>query len=362
VHLRHLWLTDFRSYPAVDLELPRGLCAVIGRNGTGKTNLLEAVGYLSSLRSFRGAPSEALVRSGAERSIVRGELERDGREILIEAEIGRVGRNRVLLNRQRLARTRDLHEAIAATVFSPDDLDLVKGGPGSRRGFLDDALVTIHPRNDAIRSEWERALKQRNALLKQMRTRPDETALLTLEVWDDKATAAGEALAELRTQLVDDLGPHVARAYLEVAASPGPHDVTISLRYDAPWRETGLRAALVAARDDELRRGVTLAGPHRDELVIVLNGLPARTHASQGEQRSLALALRLATHRLATERAGTAPILLLDDVFSELDAERSAALLDALPGGQTLLSSAAGLPSGVVPDRLVEIQPGRIVS
>ena len=356
MHLRQLWLTDFRSYEHASVALPDGLTAVLGPNGQGKSNLLEAVGYLATLRSFRGAPADALVRVGASRAVVRGEVVAEGRDHLIEAEVAPTGRSRVLVDKQRLARTRDLLEILRVTVFSPDDLELVKGGPSGRRGLLDDAVVALHPPDDAVRSDWERALRQRNALLKQVHGRLDDAAQVTLQVWDEKLSAAGDRLAALRASLVGRLQPVVERAYHDVAAAePG-----VSLRYDAPWRSEGLASALAAARADELRRGVTLVGPHRDELVIELRGLPARTHASQGEQRSLALALRLAVHRTLLDEHGTPPVLLLDDVFSELDPDRSAALLGALPPGQALLSSAAGLPDGVTPALALHVRDGEV--
>jgi DNA replication and repair protein RecF len=356
MQLQRLWLTDFRSYPEATLELPGGLTAVLGPNGQGKSNLLEAVGYLATLRSFRGAPTEALVRVGSERAVVRGETLSEDRAHLIEAEIARAGRSRVLVDKQRLGRTRDLLGSLRVTVFSPDDLELVKGGPALRRSFLDELLVALRPKHDLVRSDWERALRQRNALLKQIHGRPDEAALVTLEVWDAQLSEAGDRLAALRARLVEILEPLVVRAYQDVA------DQTqhISLRYDAPWREGGLAVALAGARRDELRRGLTLVGPHRDDLVVDLQGLPARTHASQGEQRSIALALRLASHRALLDEHGAPPVLLLDDVSSELDAQRSAALLGALPAGQTLLSSAAGLPAGVDAALVVDVEDGRL--
>jgi len=362
VHLRRLWLTDFRSYPTVELELPSGVTAVVGPNGRGKTNLLEAVAYLATLRSFRGAPSDALLRVGAERAVVRGEVHTDGRDHLIEAEIGRTGRNRVLLDKQRLARQRDLIEVMRVTVFSPDDLDLVKGGPARRRGLLDDLLVGVHPRHDVVRVEFERSLRQRNALLRQMAGRPDESALVTLDVWDQKLAVAGDTLASLRSDLVERIAPVVTRAYREVAEEA----LEVGMEYLAPWRSTdeqvgtGLAAALSMSRRDDIRRGTTLVGPHRDELELTLRGLPARTHASQGEQRSFTLALRLAAHRVLSETYGSPPILLLDDVFSELDPHRSAALLRSLPEGQTLLSSAAGLPQGIAPELVLHVDTGSI--
>ena len=207
-----------------------------------------------------------------------------------------------------------------------------------------------------MRSEFERALRQRNALLKQVRGRLDEAASVTLEVWDTKLGTAGEQLAAARSELVARLAPLVAAAYAELAGA----EEQVELEYVAAWRGTGLAAALAAAREDELRRGVTLVGPHRDDLAVSLARMPARTHASQGEQRSLALALRLAAHRLVHEVAGTPPILLLDDVFSELDPDRSRALLGSLPTGQTLLSTAAGLPAGVEAEQVLQVEPGRV--
>lgn len=357
MHLRHLWLTDIRSYQLVDLELTSGLCAVLGANGVGKTNLLEAVAYLALLESFRGAPTDAMVRAGAERGIVRGEVDEAGRHQLIECELRANGRNRVLLNRQRLARSSDLLGALRVTIFSPDDLQLVKAGPSARRAFLDRVVVSLDPRQETIRAEYDRALRQRNALLKQTRGRLDDAAAMTLEVWDTKLVAAGERLAERRDDVVAELLPLLSDAYRDVSGIE--HD--IELDYQAPWREEGLAAALARVRDDELRRGMTLVGPHRDELGVSLGGLPARTHASQGEQRCIALGLRLASHRLVHRTTGVPPVLLLDDVVSELDPDRSSALLASLPPGQTLLSSATGLPAGVDADQVLEVRPGTIV-
>lgn len=354
MHLRHLWLIDFRSYRSVDLELPAGVTAVLGDNGRGKTNLLEAAAYLASLRSFRGAPGEALVARGCERAVVRGEWLVDEREHLVEAEVSLTGRNRVMVDRQRLRRARDLVEVARVTVFAPDDLVLVKGGPAHRRDLLDDAIVAARPTHDLVRSDWEKALRQRNSLLRQMAGRPDEAALLTLDVWDTKAAEAGDRLADLRAKLIERLEPLVVGAYRDVAGV----ESQVELRYEAPWRSEGLAAALAGARADDLRRGVTTVGPHRDEVGVVLDGMPARTHASQGEQRSLALALRLAVHRLLTEVHGAPPLLLLDDVFSELDPGRSAALLTALPRGQALLTSASGLPPGMSVDMVVDVVDG----
>lgn len=355
MRVRQLWLTNFRSYPEAELTLAEGVTAILGANGQGKTNLLEAIGYLATLDSFRGAPPDALIRAGAASAVVRAEGEREGREVLIEAEIAPSGRGRVFVNRQRLPRARDLLGSLRVSVFSPDDLELVKGGPSGRRRYLDDTLVSLHPRHDQLRSDLERILRQRNTLLKQAAggSRFDESAAFTLEVWDTKLAEVGGALGRARRDLVDRLAPVLQEAYASVAGDV-PGDVTVS--YEASWLDEGLAVALAASRDDDLRRGVTLVGPHRDELGLRMNGLPARTHASQGEQRSLALALRLAAHRVVTAETGSAPVLLLDDVFSELDPDRSDALLKHLPPGQTVLTSAAGLPPRAQPDKIVRIE------
>lgn len=358
MQLRRLWLTDFRGYREADVAFDPGLTAVVGANGQGKTNLLEAVAYLATLSSFRNAPTEALIRAGAERAVVRAEAEREQRSLLLEAELVAGGRNRAQLNRQPLRRARDLLGALRVTVFSPDDLALVKGGPGERRRYLDEALVALHPRHDQLRGDLERVLRQRGALLKQAGGRLTDEVTLTLDVFDAKLATVGDALGAARADLVARLAPLLAESYDQVAQAP----VAVGVEYAPPWREAGLAAALAAARRDDLRRGVSTVGPHRDELDLHLAGLPGRTHASQGEQRSLALALRLAAHRLITEEAGSAPVLLLDDVFSELDPDRSDALLRSLPPGQTILSTAGGLPAGAEPGTIVRVRDGVAVT
>lgn len=298
-----------------------------------------------------------MVRVGADRAVVRAEATRGPRELLIESELAVRGRSRIQLNRQPVKRRRDLLDALAVTVFSPDDLVLIKGGPGERRAWLDEAIVGLDSHADAMRSDVDRILKQRNALLKQARGRLDDAAALTLEVWDDRLVRAGEALAARRRQVLELLEPQITTAYRDLAGRALPVGAT----YQAEWSSVGLAAALVEARESDLRRGITTVGPHRDEVALSLDGLPARTHASQGEQRSLALALRLAVHRAITDRTGESPVLLLDDVLSELDESRTEALLAHLPPGQTLLTTAGPLPSQTVPERIVRIVDGAAV-
>ena len=356
VSVGQLWLTDFRSYRLAEVTFAEGLTVVLGPNGHGKTNLLEALGYLATLASFRGATTDALIRHGAGSAVVRAEGKREGRALLLEAELSAGGRNRVQVNRQRLHRARDLLGALRITVFSPDDLELVKGGPAERRRFLDDTLVALHPRYDQLRSNVERVLRQRGALLKQCAGghRFDDSASHTLDVWDAKLVQDGEALGRARRDLVARLEPVVATTYSSLAAGPAA-DEGVTTTYVAQWLQQGLAEALVAARQEELRRGVNLVGPHRDDVALTIGHLPARTHASQGEQRSLALSLRLAAHAVVTEVVGAAPVLLLDDVFSELDPERGDALMAHLPPGQTIVTSAAGLPPGATPDRVLRV-------
>jgi len=296
------------------------------------------------------------VRVGAERAVVRAEATRGPRKLLLEAEIALRGRSRMQLNRQPVKRRRDLLDALSVTLFSPDDLVLVKGGPGERRRWLDEAAVGLDHQTETVRSDVDRILKQRNALLKQCRGRLDEAAALTLDVWDDRLARAGEALAERRVAALVDLVPRLTQAYRDLAGRALP----VAAAYEAPWRPMGLAAALAEARDHDLRRGVTTVGPHRDDVVLSLDELPARTHASQGEQRSLALALRLAVHRAITEVSGESPILLLDDVLSELDDERTEALLAHLPPGQTLLTTAGPLPRQTEPELVLRVADGAV--
>lgn len=354
--LHTVQLVDFRNYAELHLELSPGVTVLVGANGQGKTNLLEAIGYLATLSSFRGATDAAMVRDDADAAIIRAEGSRDERRLLIEAELRRIGRNRTMVNRQRLQRSRDLLGALRISVFAPDDLDLVKGGPGGRRRYLDDLLVSLDPTVDVRRSTVERVLRQRNALLKQAKGRLGGDIASTLDVWDTKLAESGDLLGAARAELVETLVPALDDAYTALAGDRR----RASVRYAPPWLDTGLAAALAAARDEDVRRGITTMGPHRDELTLTLGGDPARTHGSQGEQRSLALALRLAAHHLVTVRTGSPPILLLDDVFSELDASRRSGLLRNLPVGQTLITTAADIPAETRPDLVMQVAAGTI--
>jgi DNA replication and repair protein RecF len=289
--------------------------------------------------------------------VVRAEVvDADDREALVEAELRVAGRDRVLVNKQPLKRARDLLGTVRVSVFSPDDLVLVKGAPAERRRYLDDTLVACAPKHDATLSDLDRVLRQRNVLLKQASGRMTPEVAATLDVFDAKLVQVGERLGQARAAMIDKLEPVVAKAYDVVASAAA----SVTMSYDAPWRGV-LADRLAEVRTEDLRRGVTTVGPHRDDVSLTINGMPARTHASQGEQRSLALALRLAAHELVTEITGSAPILLLDDVFSELDPDRSVALLRALPpGGQSLLTTAGVLPQGLEPEQVLTVRDGRL--
>lgn len=356
--VERLEVVDFRNYAAASFRLTAGTTVVVGDNGQGKTNFAEALAYLATLASFRGAPADALVRVGATAAIVRAEVrDDDGRASLIEAELVPAGRNRVQVNRQRLSRARDLLGVVRVTVFSPDDLTLVKGPPADRRRFLDDTLVALAVKYDAARVELDRIVRQRNTLLRQVGGRLDESTATTLDVWDAKLSQAGERFGHARATLVERIRPHVVDAYAHLAGVPTP----VGLTYDPPWRRAGLAAALAEARDADLRRGVSTVGPHRDEVVLSINELPARTHASQGEQRTLALALRLGAHRLVAERTGSTPVLVLDDVLSELDPGRATALLHHLPAGQVVITTAAAVPAAATPEGVIRVVAGTVV-
>ena len=370
MHVDHLWLTDFRSYEEAEFSpAPEGLTLVSGPNGEGKTNLVEAIAYLATLKSFRGSPLEALVRvarpgeAEVQRAIVRAEGSRESRRLLVEAEVTLAGRDRVQVNGQPLKRSRDLLGFFCVTVFSPDDLSLVKGGPQERRQYLDDLLVALHPRHSETMTEVDRVLKQRNTLLKSAAGtgHVPQDVESTLEVWDSKLSAAGEKLAAVRASLTAALEPLAGEAYARLAASVSERGRdAIAINYERSWSGP-LAEALRAARRDDLRRGVTTVGPHRDEIEMRIGDFPARTHASQGEQRSLTLALRVAGHRLVTDRIGSSPILLLDDVFSELDAARSESLLACLPSGQAIVTTAGAVPAGAVISARYRVEGGKLL-
>ena len=370
MHLTRLALTDFRSYPSADVALGPGVTIFSGPNGEGKTNLVEAVGYVATLASHRAAHDAPLIRQGAERAIIRASVHDATRDALVEIELNPGRANRVRLNRAPLTRPRDILGVLRTVLFAPEDLALVKGDPGERRRFLDDLLVAMAPRYAAVRADYDRVLRQRTALLKSAgpkggpkgNRQSREAVMSTLDVWDAHLARAGAELLVAREHLVAAVRPHVERAYTAVAGDRGLASIEYRRSFEPPQEaasegashgervkaaEDALRAALAEVRDSELDRGVCLAGPHRDELELAVRGLPARGYASHGESWSLALALRLASFDLL--RAGREdPVLILDDVFAELDAGRRDRLAALVAEAEQVLVTAA-VPADVPP-------------
>ncbi len=383
MHVVHLSLHDFRSYETAEVALGPGVTAFVGRNGHGKTNLVEAVDYVARLGSHRVSGDQALVRLGAERAIVRLAAVRDERQAVLEVEINPGRSNRARINRSPLPRAREILGMVRTVLFSPEDLTLVKGDPGERRRFLDDLLVQRAPRYAGVRSDYDRVLKQRNSLLKTAglarRGGPGssrgESALATLGVWDSHLARAGAELLAARIALVEDLKPLVGSAYEAVARGATRDDATVTYKPSfelpevdphAPDRSVlaqALQAEVERRRDDELDRGISLVGPHRDELVLSLGPLPAKGYASHGESWSFALALRLASYDLL-RASGDDPILILDDVFAELDTERRARLAELVAGAEQVLVTAAvpeDLPRALAGAR-IDVVEGRVAA
>jgi DNA replication and repair protein RecF len=356
VYLKRLQVIDFRSYAAADLALEPGVSTFTGGNGQGKTNLIEAVGYLATFASHRVAADAPLIRQGTARAILRAAISSAVRDSALEVEINPGKANRVRLNRVPLPRPREALGTLRCVLFAPEDLAVVKGDPEQRRRYLDDLLVATRPRYAGVRADYERIVRQRTALLKNARSSGLPPG--ALEVWDEHLVTTGAELTAGRLALVAAIRPLVVRAYAAVSGE----DECAAIGYRQPFHKNKedppadpaelsalLRAALQAARRAELDRAVCLVGPHRDELELAIGGLPARGYASQGESWSLALALRLASYDLL-RADGDDPVLLLDDVFAELDARRRARLAELVSGAQQVLVTAA-VPADV-PDKL----------
>ena len=395
MHLSRLSLTDFRSYAEADVALTPGVTVLLGRNGQGKTNLVEAAGYVATLGSHRVAQDAPLVRAGAETAVIRATVVRDGHETLVELEVIPGRANKARLNRSPVTRQREVLGSLRTVLFAPEDLALVKGDPAERRRMLDDLLVARQPRWAGVRADYDRALKQRNALLRSAaplwrtsrqgrgrgsgpRLAPGETledarasASTTLAVFDSHLAQIGGALVYARLRLLRDLRPYLADAYSTISDSTTGAEATyrsslvdgaVSARIaegEVPDQEEGVQAMLDSMeqlRDQEQERGVSLVGPHRDDLLLELGGLPAKGYASHGESWSLALALRLAGFSLLRHDLGTDPVLILDDVFAELDSGRRERLAELVADCEQVLVTAAVAQD--VPQRLLDPAPG----
>jgi DNA replication and repair protein RecF len=395
VYVEHLSLTGFRSYGQLDTVVEPGITVFVGPNGVGKTNIVEAIGYLATLSSHRVSTDKPLIAFGEERAIIRGKLVRGEQRTSVEVEINALTANRARINRSNPVRARDAAGILKTVLFAPEDLALVKGDPSGRRRYLDDVMVSLLPHQSALRSDYERVLRQRNALLKSARAagRFSSSHEATLDVWDQHLAEAGAALLAARILLVDKLRPHVGRAYEELtdgskradlmyvstvssaAELPGAgDDDAVGPRDDAQevLRELSLpeltqlfTGTLLRHRRKELDRGVSLVGPHRDELALLLGQVPAKGYASHGETWSMALALRLASYYLLLEEdptPGGDPVLILDDVFAELDTQRRTRLAAIVaPAEQVLVTAAVGddIPAELS-GRQLRVVPGGI--
>jgi len=369
VHLRRLSLTDFRSYAEAELTLEPGVTTFVGSNGQGKTNLVEAAGYLATFGSHRVATDGPLIRRGAERAILRGVISSAGRDILLEIEINSGRANRVQLNKAP-TRPRDALGVLRCVLFAPEDIAVVKGDPDQRRRYLDDLLVALRPRYAAVRADYERVVRQRTALLKSARVR-GAVPPGALEVWDDHLVTSGAELTAGRLRLTGELRSLVASSYSAVSGTE--RDTGLQYRMsaqpdaaadpDAEKLAGALREALALRRRAELDRAVCLVGPHRDELELSIGGLPARGYASHGESWSMALALRLAAYQLLRS-GGEDPVLMLDDVFAELDSERRERLAELVADAEQVLVTVAVLqdvPGGLTGARF-RVAEGLITS
>ncbi|TDW30216.1 DNA replication/repair protein RecF [Cryobacterium psychrophilum] len=393
MRVTHLSLTDFRNYKEAEVPLQAGANLFVGRNGQGKTNLVEALGYLSILGSHRVSDDKAMIRAGEAAAIIRARLEYNGRVILAEVQLNRAGLNRAQVNRSAI-RMRDLPRYFSSVVFAPEDLALVRGDPSGRRRFLDQLLVLRSPRLSGVIADYERVLKQRNTLLKSVRgSSVKQSQLSTLDIWDERLVELGSEIIDERSALVCLLGEPLRAAYRAVVGDDhGPKLVESLSIYgaddeagssaregeagrDSTEEDQGLtstgggtavafRAALAGVRRKELERGITLVGPHRDDLVFMLNDLPARGYASHGESWSFALSLKLASAELLRrDSASGDPVLILDDVFAELDQSRRRRLAEAIGGYEQVLITAAVLDD--VPEALtahtIHIRGGAVV-
>lgn len=360
--LKFLELRNFRNHTKLDLELHCGFSLIRGPNGVGKTNLIEAANFLARGMPLRSVSPESLIETDQPAAAVRGEFLSNGRSLLVEAELPRPPKRlRMQVNRQALARRAELHSLIYLTTFLPSHMSLVQGGPDGRRAFLDDVAASLFVGAASVLADYQGVLRQRNALLRKLARSPGATVPApSLDVWDEKLIEAADQCMAFRMDALAKVSPYINSSYQQIAGTSGapvrPEPPSnIQLTYQPSWQADNLAQALKAARSEDLRRGYTTIGPHRDDIALQLAGQPAKTHASQGEQRTLALALRLALHQIQTDTHRQTPLLLLDDVLSELDDQRSTRLLKSLPAGQILITSAVALPADIQPDNVIDL-------
>lgn len=362
MYVARLELVDFRNYRDAAVDLEPGVTVFVGPNGQGKTNLVEAIGYLASGGSHRVSADAPLVRTGADAAVVRSRLEHRGRQVAVDAQINRTGGNRLQVN-GRVVRARDAVRYLDSVLFAPEDLAIVRGEPGVRRRFLDELLVMRQPRLGGVLGDYDRVLRQRNTLLKSARAaRVPTSNVTTLDVWDSQLAELGAAIGAARRELVADLAPHAAEAYRAIAGDE--HSLGLALEATGGDDAEEFLERLRRRRAEEIDRAVTLVGPHRDDLTIELSGMPARSTASHGESWSTAIALRLGSAQLLREHAPAGdPVIILDDVFAELDARRRRRLVEAVVGFEQVLVTAAvaeDVPEGLA-GRTVHIRAGEIV-
>ena len=342
MYLSYIQLTNFRSYENLELELRPGITSFVGSNGEGKTNIVESIGFLAYLRSHRTSSDNPLIKLENEKAYIRAKVNTAGREELLEVEINQGRANRARINQQPVRSTRELLGHLRAILFTPEDLSLIKGDPSERRDFLDTLLISRTPRYAGVIADYEKALKQRNSLLK---NRPHERDLVP---WDEHISRYGAEVIAARLQLISDLMPHVIKAYQRISSGDeinGTYKSSQDLQgKSAKELESEILSLLPTLRRAEIERGVTLIGPHRDDLLLTLGPSPVKGYASQGESWSFALALRMGSYRLLAEEGlglGSEPILILDDVFAELDSLRRDALLELIDSTEQVFVTAA---------------------
>ena len=372
MHVARLMLHNFRSYDEIEVNLEPGSTAFIGANGQGKTNLVEAIDYVATLGSHRVASDTPLVKANTDRAVVRASVVRKDRTALLEVEITPGKANRARINKSPLPRTRDIVGVLRTVLFSPEDLALIKRDPADRRHFLDTLLILQTPRLGGVKADYERILRQRNALLKSAGRRRD-AELPTLDIWDENLARVGGELMAARIALLANLAPYLAAAYIQVAANAATDRQVATAVYkpsfeldtalvDAPSLTAALLAELALRRRDELDRGVSLVGPHRDDMTLTLGELPAKGYASHGESWSFALALKLSSFELL-RADGDDPVLILDDVFAELDLDRRDQLASLVGSAEQVLVTAAvaaDVPDGLIGQRF-RVKDGAVI-